>query len=180
MRCWDAREPHCRDWQVSQSFIGLYLATQTAHARHARIPVAFVRWRGLSPFVNPATLFSEWIDGFVPTRDDPVFERSQPSCDASVPFADMMAHAGSHIVLAGFAGETACLANGHRCVSSGAKLTFIEDASAGDGLGEFDASEVHGVIFISRVVELYGDVCSTHSWIASAATSRTAWHERRV
>ena len=149
-----------------------------AHARRAGIPVAFVRWRGTSPFFNPATPFSGWIDGFVPTRDDAVFERSRPSCYASAPFADMMAHAGNHIVLAGFAGEAACLATAIDAFHRGQRVTFLEDASASHGLGEFDASEVHGVI--SRIVELYGDVCSTHTWIASTARSRAARHESRV
>jgi len=31
-------------------------------------PVAFVRWRGTSPFFNPATPFAGWIDGFVDPR----------------------------------------------------------------------------------------------------------------
>jgi nicotinamidase-related amidase len=149
-----------------------------AHARRAGIPVAFVRWRGASPFFNPATPFSGWIDGFVPTRDDAVFERGRPSCYASAPFADMMAHAGSQIVLAGFAGEAACLATAIDAFHRGQRVTFLEDASASHGLGEFDASEVHGVI--SRIVELYGDVSSTHTWIASTTRSRAARYESRV
>jgi nicotinamidase-related amidase len=149
-----------------------------SHARRTGIPVAFVRRRSSSPFFNPATPFSGWIDGFVPTRDDAVFDRSQPSCYASAPFADMMAHAGSHIVLAGFAGEAACLATAIDAFHRGQRVTFLEDASASHGLGEFDASEVHGVI--SRIVELYGDVCSTHTWIASTATRQPARHESRV
>jgi nicotinamidase-related amidase len=149
-----------------------------SHARRRGIPVAFVRWRGASPFLNPATPFSGWIDGFVPTRDDAVFDRSQPSCYASAPFADMMAYAGSHIVLAGFAGEAACLATAIDAFHRGQRVTFLEDASASHGLGEFDASEVHGVI--SRIVELYGDVCSTHTWIASTATRKPARYESRV
>ena len=149
-----------------------------AHARRLGIPVAFVRWRGASPFFNPATPFSGWIDGFVPTRDDAVFERSRPSCYASAPFADMMAHARSHIVLAGFAGETACLATAIDAFHRGQRVTFLEDASASHGLGEFEASEVHGVT--SRIVELYGDVCSTNTWIASTTRHRAARHESRV
>jgi nicotinamidase-related amidase len=149
-----------------------------AHARRARIPVAFVRWRSTSAFFHPATPFAGWIEGFVPTRDDAVFERSRPSCYASAPFADMMAHAGSHIVLAGFAGEAACLATAIDASHRGQRVTFLEDASASHELGEFDASEVHGVI--SRIVELYGDVCSTHSWIASTTTNRAARHQSRV
>jgi nicotinamidase-related amidase len=153
-------------------------ARALAHARRLKIPVAFVRWRGTSPFFNPATPFAGWIDGFTPTRDDAVFERSRPSCYASAPFADMMAHAGNHIILAGFAGEAACLATAIDAFHRGQRVTFLEDASASHELGEFDASEVHGVT--SRIMELYGDVCSTHAWIASTATSRTTQHESRV
>lgn len=149
-----------------------------AHARRAGIPVAFVRRRGTSASFNSAISFTGWIDGFVPTREDAVFERSRPSCYASPPFADMMAHAGSHIVLAGFSGEAACLATAIDAFHRGQRVTFLEDASASHGLGEFEASEVHGVI--SRIVELYGDVCSTHSWITSTTTSRAARHELRV
>lgn len=149
-----------------------------AHARSARIPVAFVRWRGTSPFFNPATPFSGWIDGFEPTRDDAVFERGRPSCYASAPFADMMAHAGNHIVLAGFAGEAACLATVIDAFHRGQRLTFLEDASASHGLGEFDAFEVHSVI--SRIVELYGDVCSTHSWISSTTVGWPTRYEQRL
>lgn len=149
-----------------------------AHARRTRIPVAFVRWRERSSFLDAATRFAGWIDGFVPTRDDAVFDRIHPSCYASAPFADMMTHAGNHVVLAGFAGEAACLATAIDAFHRGQRVTFLEDASASHGLGEFEASEVHGVI--SRIVELYGDVCSTHSWIASTTTSRAAWHESRV
>jgi nicotinamidase-related amidase len=149
-----------------------------AHARRAAIPVAFVRWRGSAAFSNLTTPSSGWIDGFVPTRDDAVFERGRPSCYASAPFADMMAYAGSHIVLAGFAGEAACLATAIDAFHRGQRVTFLEDASASHGLGEFDASEVHGVI--SRIVELYGDVCSTHTWIASTTRSRAARYESRV
>ena len=149
-----------------------------AHARNARIPVVFVRWQGISPFFNPATPFSGWIEGFEPTRDDAVFERSRPSCYASGMFADMMAYAGNHIVLAGFAGEAACLATAIDAFHRGQRITFLEDASASHGLGEFDAFEVHGVI--SRIVELYGDVCSTHSWIASTAIDRPARYEQRL
>jgi nicotinamidase-related amidase len=149
-----------------------------AHARRAGIPVAFVRWRGRSAFFNPATSFAGWIEGFVPTRDDAVFERSRPSCYASAPFADMMAHAGNHVVLAGFAGEAACLATAIDAFHRGQRVTFLEDASASHGLGDFDAAEVHGVI--SGIAELYGDVCSTHSWIVSTSTSRSARRETRA
>src|SRR5665213_2869258 len=50
-----------------------------AHAQAIGLPVAFVRWSGKSSFFNAATRFSRWIDGFVPTGVDMVFERARPS-----------------------------------------------------------------------------------------------------
>src|SRR6266700_6555620 len=80
-----------------------------AHARAKGFPVAFVRWLARSAFFNPATRFSRWIERFEPFGSDMVFERDQPSCYASTSFDQVMTECGG-FVLAGFAGEAACLA----------------------------------------------------------------------
>ncbi len=79
------------------------------HARAKGFPVAFVRWLARSAFFNPATRFSRWIEGFEPFGSDMVFERGQPSCYASTSFDQVMTECGGNFVLAGFAGEAACL-----------------------------------------------------------------------
>jgi nicotinamidase-related amidase len=139
-----------------------------AHARAKGFPVAFVRWLGRSALFNPATRFSRWIDGFEPTGADMVFERDQPSCYASSSFGEVMGEAGGNFVLAGFAGESACLATAVDAFHRGHSLTYLVDASASHRLDDVGAPDVHRVI--SRVVELYGEVISTKVWVA--ATSR--------
>jgi nicotinamidase-related amidase len=79
------------------------------HARMMGFPIAHVRQNSASPFFNPTTSFFEWIAGFEPTSADMVFERNKPSCYSNRLFADLMESCGGHFVLAGFAGETACL-----------------------------------------------------------------------
>lgn len=139
-----------------------------AHARTKGFPVAFVRWLGRSPLFNPATRFSRWIEGFEPTGADMVFERDQPSCYASSSFGEVMGEGGGNFVLAGFAGESACLATAVDAFHRGHRLTYLADASASHALDDVGAPEVHRVV--SRVVGLYGDVIGTRFWIA--ATSR--------
>jgi hypothetical protein len=81
-----------------------------AHARAMGLPVAYVRWIDRTPLFNKATRFSRWIEGFEPHGVDMIFERNRPSCYASADFAEVMSSGGGSFVLAGFAGEAACLA----------------------------------------------------------------------
>ena len=134
-----------------------------AHARALGIPVAFVRWIARSPFFNPATPFSRWIDGFEPTGGDMVFERDRPSCYASKLFADVMTQGGGNFVLAGFAGEVACLSTVIDAFHRDHSVTYLADASASHALGDFVASEVHHMV--TRVAGLYGTVIDTQAWL---------------
>ena len=143
-----------------------------AHARVKGFPVAFVRWLGRSALFNPATRFSRWIEGFEPTGADMVFERDQPSCYASNSFGEVMCEGGGNLVLAGFAGESACLATAVDAFHRGHKLTYLADASASHALDDVGAPEVHRVV--SRVVGLYGDVVGTRLWVA-ATSRRQRW-----
>jgi nicotinamidase-related amidase len=139
-----------------------------SHARTLGLPVAFFRWTGRSPFFNGATRFSRWIEDFQPTGSDMVFERSRPSCFASESFCDVMSHGGGNLVLAGFAGESACLSTAIEAFHRGHRFTFLSDASASHPLESAGGGEVHDIV--SKVIGLYGDVMPTRSWIA--ATSR--------
>jgi nicotinamidase-related amidase len=145
------------------------------HARTMGFPVAFVRLTGQSPLFNAATRFSRWIEGFEPWGSDMIFERSKPSCYASAPFCEVMENGGGSFVLAGFAGETACLATALDAFSRGHRLTFLPDASASHRLDEIGSGDVHQVV--TKVIELYCDVLGTQTWIS--ATSRTR-RQRRV
>lgn len=137
-----------------------------SHARGMGFPVAFVRWVGRSPFFNPATKFARWIAGLEPNGSDMIFERDQPSCYASRPFADVMSHGGgANMVLAGFAGAIACLSTAIEAFHRGHRLTYLSDASASHELNSFSASDVHHVV--TELAGLYGRVQETNNWIAA-------------
>lgn len=138
-----------------------------AHSRAIGLPVAFVRWKGRSPFFNQATRFWHWIPGCEPRGSDMIFERDQPSCYASPQFTEVMTMGGGRIVLAGFAGEAACLATTIDGFHRGHHITFLSDASASHGLREISADDVHRTVI--EVARVYGDVIETEAWIASTA-----------
>ena len=143
-----------------------------AHARAMGLPVAFVRWIDRTPIFNKASRFSRWIEGFEPHGVDMIFERNRPSCYASADFAEVIGGGGGSFVLAGFAGEAACLATAIDGFHRGHGITFLADASASHTLDDIAAKDVHRVI--STVAGLYGEVLTTKSWIARTSR-RNSW-----
>ena len=143
-----------------------------AHARAMGLPVAFVRWIDRTPIFNKASRFSRWIEGFEPHGVDMIFERNRPSCYASADFAEVIGGGGGSFVLAGFAGEAACLATAIDGFRRGHGITFLADASASHTLDDIAAKDVHRVI--STVAGLYGEVLTTKSWIARTSR-RNSW-----
>lgn len=134
------------------------------HARGMGFPVAFMKWVARAPFFNAATRFSQWIDGFSPLPTEMVFERELPSCYANSDFARVMDEgAGDNIVLAGFAGESACLSTVIDAYHRGHRVTFLSDASASHALDAVAAANVHSLL--SKVLSLYGTVVTTAEWI---------------
>src|SRR3989440_832878 len=105
-----------------------------AHARAMGLPVAFARWIDRTPLFNKATRFSRWIEGFEPHGVDMIFERNRPSCYASADFAEVIGSGGGNFVLAGFAGEAACLATAIDAFHRGHTVTYLTDASASHAL----------------------------------------------
>jgi nicotinamidase-related amidase len=142
-----------------------------AHARAMGFPVAFVRWIARAPLFNAKTRFSHWIEGFEPTGVDMVFERNRPSCYASAEFADVIGSGGGSFVLAGFAGEAACLSTIVDAFHRGHRVTYLADASASHGLDGIAAHDVHEVV--SRISGLYGSVIATGAWVAHTSHSRS-------
>lgn len=138
-----------------------------AHARSLGIPVAFFRWTGQSSFFNAATRFSRWIDGFQPSGSDMVFERNRPSCFASGSFCDVMNNSGGSLVIAGFAGEAACLSTAIDAFHRDHRFTFLSDASASHELENVSSDDVHGIV--GKIIGLYGDVMPTRAWISATA-----------
>jgi len=133
------------------------------HARAHGFPVAFMRWIEDAPFFNPNSRFARWIEGFEPHGADMIFERSRPSCYASREFAEFMGRSGQPYVLAGFAGETACLSTAIDAFHRGHSFTFLQDASASHRLDNTDADSAHRAV--GDIVRLYGEVLDTRRWI---------------
>jgi nicotinamidase-related amidase len=143
------------------------------HARAMGFPVAYVRWIGRSAFFNPATPFARWIEGFEPVRTDMIFERDRPSCYASASFAEVMENSGGNFVMAGFAGEAACLSTAVEAYHRGHSFTYLMDASASHALDEIPARDVHRTV--ARIVSSYGDVATTQTWIGATSNRARGW-----
>jgi nicotinamidase-related amidase len=136
------------------------------HSRNMGLPIAFVRLLDDSAFFNRATPFVRWIEGFEPHRNEMIFERSSPSCYSSELFASLMNQNRGGVVLACFAGESACLSTLIDAYHRGHKIAYLVDASASHALDDMTAYEVHRAI--SKLSGVYGDVYETSDWIASA------------
>jgi nicotinamidase-related amidase len=148
-------------------------AKALATARSVGLPIAHVRWSGRSSFFNTATPFANWIDGFSPFGSEMVFERSRPSCYANKHFADIMNESDGGFVLAGFAGESACLSTMVDAFHRNHRVTFLFDASASHALDEFDPSVAHRMVV--NVVRNYGRVLPTQDWIESLGEKMNKW-----
>lgn len=142
-------------------------------ARAAGLPIAHVRWSGRSNFFNAATPFAKWIDGFVPLGSEMIFERNRPSCYASKIFAEILEEGEREFVLAGFAGESACLSTMIDAFHRGHRVTYLADASASHALEEFDSSKAHKMVV--NIARLYARVVQTRDWIASLDRRVDRW-----
>ncbi|MCJ2052998.1 cysteine hydrolase family protein [Methylobacterium sp. J-070] len=142
-----------------------------SHARESGIQVAYVRWIG-APLFQAGNRFSRWIEGFEPHGCDMIFDRDRPSCYASPAFADAMERGCPPLVIAGFAGEAACLATAIDGFHRGQEVTFLSDASASHGLDGIAAGDIHRTV--SAVMRAFGDVIDTQSWISASAAFRPA------
>jgi nicotinamidase-related amidase len=141
------------------------------HARESGIQIAYVRWIG-APLFQAGTRFARWIEGFEPHGCDMIFDRDRPSCYASPAFADAMERSGAPLVVAGFAGEAACLSTAVDGFHRGQDVTFLSDASASHDLEGISADEIHRSV--SAVMRVFADVTDTASWIAGSAPFKSA------
>lgn len=148
------------------------------HARANGFPVAFLRWIDNAPFFNPNSRFARWIEGFEPHGCDMIFERNRPSCYASREFTEFMGRSGQPFVLAGFAGETACLSTAIDAFHRGHSFTFLEDASASHRLDNTDADSAHRAV--GDIIRLYGEVHDTRSWVDATQFAKVRTSEVRA
>ena len=135
------------------------------HSRRVGLPVAFMRLVNESAFFNRATPFVRWIEGFEPYRNEMVFERNSPSCYSCEPFTALVNQSRGGIVLAGFAGEAACLSTLIDAFHRNHQVTYLCDASASHALDDVSADEIHRAV--SKISGLYGEVYETTDWITS-------------
>ena len=136
-----------------------------ACARKIGLPIAHVRMSGSPAFFNAATPYGDWIEGFAPLGAEMVFERVRPSCYSSERFAQVMGCGEASLVLAGFAGETACIATIIEAFHRGHSITYLSDASGSHPLEGFNATQSHQMV--ARLCDLYGTTMSTRKWIDS-------------
>ncbi len=101
----------------------------------------------------------------LPYRNEMVFERSSPSCYSCEPFTALVNQSRGGIVLAGFAGEAACLSTLIDAFHRNHKVTYLCDASASHALDDVSADEIHRAV--SKISGLYGEVYETTDWITS-------------
>jgi nicotinamidase-related amidase len=120
---------------------------------------------GGAAFFNAATPYGDWIEGFSPHGPEMVFERERPSCYSSERFAQVMGKGEARMVLAGFAGETACIATMIEAFHRDHNITYLADASGSHALDGFDAAQSHQMV--EKLCELYGSTMSTQDWIES-------------
>jgi nicotinamidase-related amidase len=94
-----------------------------------------------------------------------VFERGSPSCYSCEPFTALVNQSRGGIVLAGFAGESACLSTLIDAFHRNHRVTYLCDASASHALEDVSADEIHRAV--SKISGLYGEVYETTDWITS-------------
>jgi len=140
------------------------------HSRSIGLPVAFIRMVNESAFFNRATPFVRWIEGFEPCRNEMLFERASPSCYSSEPFAALVNQTRGGIVLAGFAGESACLSTLIDAFHRNHKVTYLCDASASHALDDMPADDVHRAV--AKISGVYADVFETDLWIEQTLPRR--------
>ncbi len=131
-----------------------------AHARSKGLPVAFLRQFSRSAYFNRAT-----------------FDRENPSCYSSAPFAQFMDGCGGHFALAGFAGETACLSTAIDAFHRKHRFSYLADASASHQLGELSAADVQKAV--AGIVGVYGEIVTTSNWISETPTNAELLRRRR-
>lgn len=103
------------------------------------------------------------IEGFEPCRDELIFERKSPSCYSREAFTALVNRSRGGIVLAGFAGESACLSTLIDAFHRNHKVTYLCDASASHALDEMPAGDVHRAV--SKIPGICAEVFETDDWI---------------
>jgi nicotinamidase-related amidase len=81
-----------------------------------------------------------------------------------------MGDCGGHFVIAGFAGETACLSTIVDAYHRGHQVTYLADASASHDLGDLTGQAVQQAV--TEIIRVYGEVLDTESWVEVTSRAR--------
>lgn len=128
-------------------------------ARAHGFPVAFASSKSFAE--NQEARSSHWIEGFRPQCHDMVFEPSAASCYSSPEFAEAMTDAGGRFVLAGFLGESVCLATVIDAATFGHRAGLIEDAISSRSIFG-DPADSHRVVV--GTASRYAAILMTADW----------------
>ena len=147
-----------------------------SHARRAGLPIVFVRWmdkyRAIFQFRNDHSRLDRRLRTAT-QRDD---LRAQTAVllfqRRLCPTEEL---GGNDLVLAGFAGEAACLSTMVDAFHRNHRIVYLKDASASHALMDIPADDVHGVV--ARIAALYGFVASTDTWINTETQRAAAYGE---
>lgn len=140
-------------------------------ARAKRMSIGHFRQLWKTPFLNPATEFSSWIDEFRPRPSEMTFERDSPSCYAAHEFVSVLNNIENpHILVAGLTGHGACLATVLDGYHRKHHITFVNDASWTPALGSLTAAASHTCV--TDIIACYAEVVPTNrtlEWLSGAA-----------
>ena len=89
-----------------------------------------------------------------------------------------MGRNGQPVVMAGFAGETACLSTAIDAFHRGHSFTYLQDASASHRLDNTDADNAHRAV--GDIIRLYGEVLDTRSWVDATQFAQVRTSEVRA
>jgi len=139
-------------------------------ARSAHIAVAFVRCMVSSSVHSEPRAYPAWLKGFEPTRDDMIFDVTQPSCYSNIEFAQAMEYSRGNFAIAGLFGETTCLSTAIDAHHRRHSFTYLCDASACRNNGTLPATMFHDAV--SQVMSVYGEVMEGARWSRVLSSNR--------
>ena len=109
-----------------------------------------------------------WIDGFQPRRADMIFEMDGDSGYASAEFSDAITSAGSCFLLAGFSGESICLATLIDAARDRHCAAIVEDATCVRQMRGLDVPESRRAL--AAIAGNYATVLTAQEWLQSGGT----------
>jgi nicotinamidase-related amidase len=107
---------------------------------------------------------SEFVEGFEPSADEKIFEKSNFSCFTSCNFTKYMEnHINKNIYVAGYGSTMCCLSTIIEGYHRGFKMNFIQDASLAKAAGGRSEQELHEAANI--IIAPFASTVTTSSFV---------------